>query len=80
MRYARSPFRDFDRYLRTVVGSDKDDIQLSLKQQKSNFVSYEISPGIHSIKFISEVLHTMGDHEGTLQIKFVNVSVKTKLF
>ena len=32
MGYARSPFRDFESYLRIVVGSDEDDIRLILKQ------------------------------------------------
>ena len=30
--YAKSPFRDFESYLRFVVGSNEDDIQLILKQ------------------------------------------------
>ena len=32
MAYARSPFRDFESYLRIVVGLDEDDIRLILKQ------------------------------------------------
>ena len=40
MGYARSPFRDFDSYLRIVVGLDEDDIQLILKQYNSNFVTF----------------------------------------
>ena len=32
MGYARSPFRDFENYLRIVVGLDEDDNQLILKQ------------------------------------------------
>ena len=35
MGYARSPFRDFDSYLRIVVGLDEDEIQLILKQYHS---------------------------------------------
>ena len=30
--YARSPVRDFESYLRIIVGLDEDDIQLILKQ------------------------------------------------
>ena len=30
MGYARSPFRNFESFLRIVVGSDEDDIQLIL--------------------------------------------------
>ena len=66
MGYARSPFRDFESYLRIVVGLDEGDIQLILKQNNSNFVTYELSPGIYTIKDISEAVYTMGDHEGTL--------------
>ena len=32
MRYARSPFRDFESYLRVVVGLDEDHIHSILKQ------------------------------------------------
>ena len=44
--YTRSLFRDFQCYLRIVVGLDDDGIQLILKQYNSNFVTYEISLGI----------------------------------
>ena len=30
--YSRSPFRDFERYLRIVIGLDEEDIQLILKE------------------------------------------------
>ena len=55
MGYARYPFRDFDIYLRIVVGLDEDDIQLTLKQFNSNFITYEIPPGIYSVKDFSKV-------------------------
>ena len=32
MGYARSPFQDFESYFRSVVGLDKDDIQLIFKK------------------------------------------------
>ena len=78
MGYARSSFRDFESYLRIVVGLDEDVILLILKQYNSNFVTYELSPGIYSIKDISEVVYTMGDHEGTLQIEYDDIRMKTK--
>ena len=78
MGYARSPFRDFESYLRIVVGLDEEDIKKILKQYNSNFISYEIVPGIFSIKDISEAVYTMGDHEKTLQIDYDVISVKTK--
>ena len=52
MGYARSPFRDFESYLRTGVGLDEDDKQLILKQNSSNFVTFEISLSIYTIKDI----------------------------
>ena len=54
--YARSPFRDFECYLRIVVGMDEEDFQLILKQYNSPFVTYELSPGIYLIKDISEAV------------------------
>ena len=41
MGYARSPLRDFESYLRIVVNLDEEDIQLILRQYKSNIVAYE---------------------------------------
>ena len=37
MAYARSLFRDFESYLRVVIGLDEDDIQLTLKQYNCKF-------------------------------------------
>ena len=39
--YRRSPIRDFESYLRFVIGFDEGDIELILKQYNSNFVTYE---------------------------------------
>ena len=44
--YSRSVFRDFERYLRIVVGLDEEDIQLILKEYNSHFITYELTPGI----------------------------------
>ena len=79
MGYARSKIRDFESYLRIVVGLDEDDIQVILKQYNSNFVTYELSPCIYTIKGIAEAANTKGDHEGTLKIENDKISMKTKL-
>ena len=79
MVYARSSFRDFESYLRIVVGLDEDDIPLSLKQYSSNFVTFELSLGIHTIKGIAEAVYTMGDHTQTLQIQYDDITMKSKL-
>ena len=79
MGYTRSPFRDNESFLRIVVELVEDDFQLILKQYNSNFLNYELSPGIHSKKDISEAVYTMGDQKGSLQFKYEYISMKTKL-
>ena len=76
---ARSPFRDFESYLRIVVGLDEDDCQLPLKQYNSIFATYEMSPGIYSNKDIPEVVYRLGDHERTLEKEYIDFSMKTYL-
>ena len=77
MGYVRFPFPDVASYLRIVVGLDEDVFQLILKQYNSFFINYELSPGIYTIKDISEAVYTMGDHEGTLQIEYDDITLKT---
>ena len=77
MAFARSPFRDFESFRRIVVGVDEDDIQLILKQYKSYFINHELRPGIYTIKDISEIVYTMGDHEGTLKFEFDVITMRT---
>ena len=79
MAYARSSFRDFESYLRIVVGLDEDDIELILKQYSSNFVTYELSPCIYTIKDVSEATYIMDDHEGTFKNEHDDINMKTKL-
>ena len=54
--YAQSPFRDFESCLGFLVSLDEDDNQLILNKHNSILATYGISPGVHSIKNISEVL------------------------
>ena len=61
MGYARSPVRDFEVFLRIVVGLDEDDLQLVLEHYISNFITYEISPGVYATEDISEVVDTKSD-------------------
>ena len=79
MNYFGSPFRDFESYLRLVVGLDEDDIQLILKQYNSNFVTYEITPGIYTFKDISEAIYKIAGERGSLKIEYDDISMKTKL-
>ena len=47
MGYVRSPFGDFETYLRNVVGSDEDDIHKFFKT--IHFMFHEIPPENYSI-------------------------------
>ena len=77
--YARSPFRDFESYLRIVIGLEEDDIQLILKQYNEKFITYELDPGNYTIEDIQKTVHPLGDHEGTLQIEYDDLNKKVKL-
>ena len=76
--YAGSLFRDFESYLRNVVGLDEDDIQLILKQCISNFVTSELGPSDYTIEDLQEAVFPLGDHAGTLQITYDDLNKKTK--
>ena len=75
--YARSLFREFQSYLRIVVGLPEEDIQLILKEYKSHFITYELAPGIYSIQDISDTIHTFSGHMATIQIEYDDISMKT---
>ena len=62
MGYARSPFRDFECYLRIVVGLEEDNFQLILKQHNEKFVTYELEPGNYMIEDIQKSFYPLGDH------------------
>ena len=77
--YSRSRFRDFESYLRIVVGLPEEDIQLILKEYHSHFITYELTPGIYSIQDISDTIHTFSGHMETIQIEYDDISMKTKI-
>ena len=79
MGYARSPFRDFESYLRIFVGLEEDNIRLILKQYNEKFVTYELDPGNYTIEDIQKAVYFLGDHEGTLQIEYDDLNKKVKL-
>ena len=79
MGYARSPFRDFESYLRIVIGLEEDNIRLILKQYNEKLVTYELEPGKYAIEDIQEAVYPLGDHEGTLQIEYDDLNKITKL-
>ena len=66
MGYATSPFRDFQSYLRIVIGLEEDNIRLILKQYNEKFVTYELEPGNYTIEDLQKAVYPLGDREGTL--------------
>ena len=56
LSYTQSSIRDFETYLRILPGLNEHDIQLILKQYNSKVITYEISPGVYTIRDLSEVL------------------------
>ena len=79
MGYARSPFRDFESYLRIFVGLEDDNIRLILKQYNEKFITYELEPGNYTIEDLRKAVYPLGDHEGTLQIEYDGLNKKVKL-
>ena len=79
LNYSRSKFRDFESYLRIRVGLDEEDIQLILKEYNSHFITYQLSPGIYTIKDISEVVQTFSGHSDIIEIEYNDISMKTKI-
>ena len=77
--YGRSLFRDFESYLRMVVGLDEDDIQLILKEYNSHFNTYELTPGIYTIQDNSDAIQTFSGHKETIQLESDDISMKTKI-
>ena len=54
--YTRSVFQDFESFLRTQIDLIEDDIKLVLDEYNSSFITYELQPGFHTFKDISEAL------------------------
>ena len=77
--YSKSLFRDFESYLRIVVGLDEEDILLNLKEYISHFITYELTPGIYTIQIISDAIHTFSGHSESIQIDYDDISMKTKI-
>ena len=79
MGYARSAFRDFESYLRIVIGLEEDNIQLILKQYNEKFITYELDPGIYTIEDIQKAVYKFGDYERTLAIRYDDTNKKVDL-
>ena len=79
LEYSRSLLRDFESFLRIVVGLDEEDIQLILKQYNSHFITHELTPGIYTIQDISDTIHTFSGHSEIIEIEYDVISMKTKI-
>ena len=79
MGYARSPFSDFESYLRIETGLGEDSIQLILKQYNEKIITYELDPGNYTNEDLQEAVYPLGYHEGTLQIEYDDLNKKVKL-
>ena len=82
--YVRSVFQDFESYLRTEVDLVEDDIKLALDEYNSNFITYELEPGIYTFKDISEALVNILQTEypgpsNVIIIEYDDITGKTKL-
>ena len=76
--YTRSRFRDFESFLRIVIGLDEEDIQLILNEYNSHFITYELTPGIYSIQDISDTVYTFNVNNESMQVEYDDISMKTK--
>ena len=65
--------------MRIVVGLDEEDFRLILKQYKSHFITYEVTPEIYTIEDISDAVHTFSGHTEIIQIEYDDINMKTKI-
>ena len=82
--YTRSIFQDFESFLRTQIDLIEDDIKLVLDEYNSNFITYELEPGIYTFKDISEALFYILQSEypssgSEILIRLDDITRKTKL-
>ena len=80
----RSVFQDFESFLRTQIDLVEDDIKLVLDEYNSSFITYEITPGIYTFKYISEALFNILQTKylipsNPIDIEYDDITMKTKL-
>ena len=78
--YDTSLFRDFESYLRIVVGLEEDNIQLILKQYNEKFVTYEIDPGSYTIEDLQKAVYKFSGYGRTIGISYDYADKKVALF
>ena len=77
--YCASSFRDFESYLRLVIGLDEEDIQLILKEYNSHFITYQLAPGIYTMQAISDAIKTFSGHEVTIEIVYDDITKRATI-
>ena len=82
--YTSSVFQDFESFLRTKIGLVEDDIQLVLDEYNSNFITYEIEPGIYSYRDIAAAVFYILQSDypqsnSEIIIRLDDITRKTKL-
>ena len=82
--YSSSVFQDFESFLRTEIDLVEDDIKLVLDEYNSNFITYELAPGIYSYRDIAEavfyILQSEYPQSGSeILIRLDDITRKTKL-
>ena len=82
--YTRSVFQDFESFLRTQIDLVEDDIKLVLDEYNSNFVTYELVPGIYRYRDMAEALYNILESEypssgSEILIRLDDITRKTKL-
>ena len=65
--------------MRIRVGLDEEDIQLILKEYISRFITYELGPGIYTIKDISDVVQTFSGYSDIVEIEYNDINMKKKI-
>ena len=61
--YIDSVFQGFESFLRTQIDLVEDDIKLVLDECNSNFVTFELEPGVYNFNDLSEALFTIVQSE-----------------
>ena len=82
--YTSSVFQDFESFLRTQIDLIEDDVKLVLDEYNSNFITYELEPGIYSYREISGALFYILQSEypssdSEILIRLDDVTKKTKV-
>ena len=82
--YTRSVFQDFESFLRTQIDLVEDDIKLVLDEYNSNFITYELAPGIYTYRDIAEAVFYIFQSEypqssSEILIRLDDITRKTKL-